>query len=548
MLKCIGPSLEKYKGCDIIDMNPGACLWSQKLHEFLQPRTHVLFQTAPDMWSSYQRPLLDAPGSTYRLYAGSMKDRDAFEGVFDTLLAHQKPAGPQSSGPLQPNTNLLVTGQPMWDPKAQGMGFDSLGKQLIYLFTECAWRNERFHQYGPARMLLWTTEADFRGAVPRSHYMYTKFSMALNYLAKTVQVVTPDHAPKGPAHGTIGRIPQYEIQSVIRAMQRGRQNGVELPQHRRDCIHEMAEDIMKHNLEQGKAADTLMSQAWMTSYFEKRIRAGQSNVGVDYQREIQWVKEKQYMDEHPEACWTTDDKGRPKRTVEGVKQNHNFSKLSALRRNRLMIEELAGRYEAAFDREIEILNTEEGPEKEEATKELEALHEELEIAVARANSPHRTAVISAANDRISLKSPVPRLQWDHRPYEPLVMQPDEVWPKQRATLLDIEPHPRKDFKLDWFLDFAYSLFQTANSSVLRALESMQPGASSLVDQVPSMRDPARGGRLKLEHMKVNMLTNEMIEGLWHAYNAWPFKSESANHSKYFTLKRKGRSIVLDKAT
>ncbi|KAF2444404.1 S-adenosyl-L-methionine-dependent methyltransferase [Karstenula rhodostoma CBS 690.94] len=541
VLKYIGPSLEKYRGCDIIDLHPGACLWSQKLHEFLQPRTHVLFEPAPDMWSTYQRPLLDKPGSKYRLFQGNMKDKETFGELFDSILPHQKPVEPPSSGAPKPNENLLVTGSIMWDPNASGMGFDSLGKQLLYLFAECSWKNARFHKYGPVRSLLWMTEGDFRGAVPRSHYMYSKFSFVMNYLAKTVQVVTPDHVPKGPAHSTIGRLPQYEIQSVIRAMQRGQENGIELPQHRRDCVHEIAEEVVQRNIEQGKAADARLSQPEIMEYFEKRLREGKTSVGVDYGRDIDIITQDQYLDEHPELRWTTDQAGNPKRTPQGVKLNFRYAQLRSLRKFRIQAEEIADEFEAMFDRECEVLAMEDGPEKEEAKKWLEAKDEELQAALEHIHSPKRTAVVSSANDRITLKSPVPRLQWDTRPYEPLVMQPDEFWPKQRACLIDMEPYPGKDFRLEWFLDFAYALFQSANNSVTKALDSMQSGASSLCDEVPSLRDPARGGRLNLDHMKVNMLTNEMIEDLFLAYNAWPFKDSSANHSKYFQLKQRGHT-------
>ncbi|KAL5432225.1 hypothetical protein PMIN07_008519 [Paraphaeosphaeria minitans] len=546
ILEYIGPSLEKYKGCDIIDLNPGACLWSQKLHEFLQPRTHVLFEPTPDMWSTYQRPLLDNPGSKYRLYEGrDIRDRPAFDELFDTILPHQKPAEPPSSGPPQPNNNLLVTGSIMWDPKAPGMGFDSLGKQLMALFTECAWRNERFHKYGPVRSLLWMTEEDVKGVVPRSHYMYPKYAMVMNYLAKTVQVVTPDHQPRGPGHSTIGRMPQYEIQSVIRAMQRGQENGLKLPQHRRDCIHDMAEDIMQRNIERGKAADTRLTQTEMIEYLEKRSREGKSSVGIDFQRDIDIISQDEYLEQHPELRWTTDLSGRPKRTPLGVKHHFRFCQLTSLRKFRIQAEKLSDRLEGLFDREIEFLKMEDGPEKEEAKKDLEAVAEELQMDMEQLQAPKQTTAVSSANDRISLKSPVPRLQWDNRPYEPLVMQPDELWPRRRASLVDVEPYPRQDFKLDWFMDFAHALFNSANHSVPKALDSLQSGASALVDEVPSLRDPARGGRLKLEHMKVNMLTNEMIEGLWHAYNAWPFKTNSANHSKYFALKQKGHYVSND---
>ena len=44
MLNYLAPTLKPYRGCTIIDLNPGACVWTRKLHEFLQPKNHVLME------------------------------------------------------------------------------------------------------------------------------------------------------------------------------------------------------------------------------------------------------------------------------------------------------------------------------------------------------------------------------------------------------------------------------------------------------------------------------------------------------------------------
>ena len=154
--------------------------------------------------------------------------------------------------------------------------------------------------------------------------------------------------------------------------------------------------------------------------------------------------------------------------------------------------------------------------------------------------------VSIATERISLKSPVPRLQWDHRPYEPLVMRPEEVWPKKRVCLIDTEPYPlppgEKPNWWEWVVDFTFGLYQRPNASVLMALDSLQSGASTLVDKVPSLKDPAKGGRLNLENLRVHMLTNEMVDELCRAYHEWPFKTKGAAHPRYFSTLFGSRGI------
>ncbi|KAJ8125970.1 hypothetical protein O1611_g7668 [Lasiodiplodia mahajangana] len=63
ILSYIGPSLQRHQGCDILDIYPGAGLWSSKLHEFLQPRSHILLEPDAELYRPMLQPLLDKPGT-----------------------------------------------------------------------------------------------------------------------------------------------------------------------------------------------------------------------------------------------------------------------------------------------------------------------------------------------------------------------------------------------------------------------------------------------------------------------------------------------------
>ncbi|KAF1970368.1 hypothetical protein BU23DRAFT_556839 [Bimuria novae-zelandiae CBS 107.79] len=540
----MGHTLEKYKGCDIIDLNPGACLWSQKLHDFLQPRTHVLLESTPSMWSDYQRPLLDKPGSTYKLFQGDIRLKLTCDALFEAgIIPPPEDIDPADPNPQKPNNTLLVTGSLMWDPPAKGLTFDSLGKQLLYHFTENARYNFRYHKYGPVRSLLWMLEEDFKSAIPRSHYMFSKYTVSMNYLAKNVQVVTPGHAAKASGHSTIGRLPQYEMQSVIRAMQRGKENGMEPPSARRENIHDFADDIARRNIEQGKAADARLTEEEMNQFLEQQTRAGKSTEGIDWEAHIQNVRERMAMEKDPFPYKTIKKKGEVY-TAEGKRVARNTALQKSNLKKRGIAEKLADQLEAIYDRECEILTMQDGPEKEAALADLEAMEEAVEEAMKGGEyKPYDPE--SIVTERISLKSPVPRLEWDHRPYEPLVMHESEVWPRRRVCLIDSEPYPMPSGESanewEWVVDFVSALYQSPNASVKRALVSLQSGASTLVDEVPSLRDPKKGGRLNLDRLRVNMLTREMLAELCRAYQNWPFKNKLASHPKYFQSMYAGRS-------
>ncbi|KAJ4291131.1 hypothetical protein N0V90_010329 [Kalmusia sp. IMI 367209] len=543
VLNYIGPTLEKHKGCDLLDLNPGVGLWSQKIHNFLQPRSHVLLESTPSLYQEYLQPLLDEPGSTYKLVEGDIGYKKTFTTLFNNdLFPHQKHVEPESLEAQQPNDTLLVIGQLMWNPKAPGWSFDSLARQLLMLFSQSAWSNEGFHKHGLVRSLLWMTDDESKPCLPRSHYMFNKYTVYMNFLTRNVQVVTPPHQPRLAGHGTIARDAQYEIQSVMRAMRRGRDRGIEFPSHRRGAIHDFAEDI-----EQRKGLDGRLSTPEMQKYLEEQQRAGKSTVGLAFESIIDIINQTIALEKDPTMYDIPKDqrtgKFPQKRTEAGQKFSSRKASTAQAMRGKVAMGESAEVVEAVYDQECKVLSMEEGPDKEAALQDLEALNDKLEASLSKLAPFRRSGAISEGNERISLKSPVPRLEWDNRPYEPLIMQEDEVWPSQRVSLIDTEPRPlppgEKHVYFEWIMDFVYALYQLPTQSVKKTLETMQPGASEIIEQAPSLKDPKKGGRLNMDLLRVNMLTTEMVAELCVAYKNWPFRNQAASHTRYFQMKVKG---------
>ncbi|KAK3207388.1 hypothetical protein GRF29_103g812052 [Pseudopithomyces chartarum] len=502
------------------------------------------------MYKEFQQPLLDQPGSTYKLFEGDINPRETYDRLFESgILPNQKQANPDIPAAHTPNNTLLVTGSLMWDPPGKGMGFDSIGRQLLALFNESAWNMQRYHRYGPVRSLLWMTEEDFKPAIPRSQYLHSKYSFVLNYLGNHVQVVTPGHLPKGSAKNSIGRLPQYQIQSVIRAMQRGKESGMELPAHRRENIHDFADEIARRNVEKGRDADTRLTTQEMRDFLDEQARAGISAAGIDWEQAMVAVQHQmEFEQDISRYTQTVGKSGRGirsghKLTPEGKEMNGRIALVRSSTKKRALCEKTADLGEALYNRECEFLAMEDGPEKEAAKVELDELNVDTVETIEKTRmSPYDP--VSELNERLSMKAGL--LQWDRRPYEPLVMQEDEVWPRKRACLVDSEPHPLPEGQsaghFEWVLDFVVALFQNSTMSVKKALDGIQPGASAIAEAVPSLKDTKKGGRWYLEHMKPYMLTNEMLSDLTQAYRDWPFKSSHATHSKYFQTRVKG-SVV-----
>lgn len=547
VIQYIGHTLERHKGCDILDINPGAGLWSQKLHEFLQPRSHVLLEPRFDKFQSFLNPLLSASDSKYSLVVKDPSEMETYRTMINEgAFPHQTLRDPQDPKAKEPNNTLLVTGSLVWDPRLPGLGFDSMAKQLFYHFAAAAPTNDLFHTYGLVRTLLWIQPDDFSPMLAESMSGIQKANRFLEMTHNINVIVNPEHTQRKYGRGSIGREPQYEIESTIRAMKAGKEVGMELPKHRRDTIHDFAEDIEKASNGTG-----ISSSYFAQHYLREQQMAGRSAIGLLSESFIEHYEHEKYLKrEYPDVnidrVVTSPEKRaatKPKLNGHPAKEQVNsfFKKRSTILnilKGKREIEGVADIGEEMYLLECKIIDMEDGPEKDESMKRLEDLDCSWQQGVGNLAPNYVSAVVAELDDRLSLRTPpYPRLQWDNRPFEPLTMSPSEVWPQNRLSLISSEPIPTPPSQnsnwFEWVQDFIFGLYSQPTIAVNHALDKMQHGLSDIIKDCPSLKDPRRGGRLQMHHFRVRMLTMEMIEELVAAYREWPFKAPGSDHNKYF---------------
>jgi transcription factor 1 len=547
-LKFIATSLEKHKGCDILDINPGAGLWSQKLHEVLQPRSHILLEPDHATYGKFLEPLTTTPGSKYKLIFGDTTSFDTYRDLIDkNLFEHQTRISHNDAGPRKHNNTLLVTGTLMWDPKLPGLGFDSMAKQLIMMFATKVPSHDIFHAYGPVRMLLWALRDDLKQLFPQSSLYLGKSSVYLNAVSTSTEIVQSAPEPRQSVKTSIGREARYTLQSLVRAMKTARANGLEVPAHRRSNVHGLADDVDRIS----KGTGVLTISQCNEYLKEQTLLDPTAAVGLLPQNVIESFLEQQdkllnplkYLAENLDYDADTSRNRRHFNQTEAgylaMKRKGTATQYLKLAAEKDTIVDIG---EAIYHLECSILGMTTPEEKEPALESLAELNKQYEKAVRNRNENVRQQVFSDLDDRIGLCSPVARLGWDERPFEPLVMQPDEVWPANRASLIDVEPKltPGQTFEsYQYFQDFVTGLFSRPAMPLPEALDQLQSGASQLIEDVPVLRDVKRGGRLDMNHMRIRMLTTEMLEGLSNAYREWPFRAPGASHPNYFKLKSGG---------
>jgi transcription factor 1 len=539
VIKYIGNTLEKHKGCDIIDLNPGAGLWSQKIHEFLQPRSHILFESS-HKFDEFLRPLLDAPGSKYKLFRGDVGKHADVKQLIETegLFPNQTRGSSKNAAGAPLNNSLLVIGSLMWEPGLPGHGFDSMLKQLLTHWGHMARTSEGIHSFGPVRSLLWSTNDDSKGTIPRSPLHRSKFNFLMDMHAKYTEVVTAGHVERSAGRtARSGREPQHEIESLVRAMQSGKKQGMELPANRRENIHQFADEIEQKTGGTGK----LRSEEMHDYLVEKEIN-GVSTIGLNPGATIAVLHAQRDVENNPDMYTQASASMKRGTTLTEAGRKHSVKMATVKRQRAIKIEReaLAGLGIEIYNLECKALGMKNGARKDAVLAKVQEKEKEFELGIDTLPYQHRSGVLSEIDDRLCLSSEVPRVQWDERPYEPLVMEPEEVWPPSRVSLIDVTPHSTlRDADPEWYPwleDFIHGFFSTSSASVIAAMENLQPGASVLVDEAPSLRDPKKGGRLNLNQLRTRMVTLDMVNELCNAYRDWPFKDEAANYASFFKSK------------
>lgn len=553
MLNYIGRTLEQYKGCDILDINPGACLWSRKLHEFLEPRSHVLLEPNPELFQSFLDPLLDAPDSKYKLVTKNPLEIASYrELVEEGVFPHQARLDPEDPKAQEVNKTLLVTGSLIWDPTLPGMGFDSMAKQLYQLFATAAWSNDGFHSFGPVRTLFWVQTEDFSHVVARNPLYMQKLPRLLQATHDLKVIVDSERERRPIGRGAIGRAPQCEIESTVHAIRSGKKGGYEVPKHRRDVTHTYATHI-----EEASGGTGITRSEPMLNLLHAQHLEGNVPVQFVNQKFLDCVELwKQLHSEYPDQPLTPLLPVPDRIFKAKVDKNHpaadRFKQYAKLRASATQVIKISTSIEAAADIgeemyrvECQALRMKEGPEKHTVLKQIEDLDKAWDEALSNLQNNYKFAPISELDDRINLRYPPgPRVQWDARPFDPLIARANEVWPANRISLIDATPLPRPvgddpDWH-EWVIDFIHGLYQDTAKSVLVALDNMQPGLSDIVKDCPSLTDPNKGGRLQLKHLRARLLTMEMILEMAKAYRDWPFKAPGTERSLYF--RHKGKSI------
>ncbi|CAG8961314.1 hypothetical protein HYFRA_00013775 [Hymenoscyphus fraxineus] len=511
------PSLSKHMGCDILDLNPGACLWSSKMHEILKPRTHVLMENDAKIYKPYIQPLLDAPGSTYKLCVKSPLIWSELNSVFTKDFFPLQEAFPKGDPRLdEPNDTMLVLVNLAFFPKQSYKGFPSITPLVIHQLISSVMSHALFQKYGLIRMLVWVADTERESMLPRHVTFRRKASVEAEIACKMSEVASSGRPP-----AFFRRDSGVEVSITRKVLEKMKQLDIKTPRGRESIVQE---HIMNYPDHAEELVDMLDSDKKTHHYLQELTEL-----------ESQWESGDKIK------AFRVTDKGKSAQGAKGrMVANPDYARMVFLQNRKEFRTAQKQNRDAIISKHRDLLQQQaawygiEGKEASIRRDELKKLREDLidEIENLRSREARVRVYTDIDNARCMYIEDKPLLQYDRRVSEPLKTYKEEFYPSQtELCLLDFEPQPiwsvlRKDFpaNLDIFQHILTTIFALPSQSVKQALISLWPGAYEyLVQECPSLTDPRVGGDPNLDLLSVRCLPFVSFREILEAWDRWPFR-------------------------
>lgn len=513
VIQRLAPSLAQHIGCTIIDINPGIGLWSSKLHDYLKPRNHILLESKPTVYLPFLQPLLDAPGSRYRLkdwpdsYLWQPK-RYVEEGLLPDAEGH---GGPPPTTEVPNNLILIVADLAGQRHRAVGERGASTSAHLKAIdFSHAVRHRSGFQHYGPTRMLMWLSDEDKRPLLPRTVGYRGKLSVYMEAVLHLEEVVGLPHT----SDANMRREDALDIESSKQVAKRMQETDIKIPLHRQ--------------ARRGGISDLSgVSRPWHRELqeLEEGFQRGKFSQYVErpaaesIDEELPRVKSARAKSRDLGSCTPEYKRMMTLRyVIDG--QNVTVDRINTVLRKQESIDKL---YLDLHREDIK------ATEQAEIVKALDSRIQDFKDDLGTLTTKQLKTLFFLDDDRRAFAMDPPLLMWDRRKAEPLLAEEDEFYASGKIALLDFQPKAADEMPMTWeqsiYFDYiSTSLFGPRGQATLKHLKTMAPGAfEALVPQVPEIRDPRKGGRYDLDSLRVRAVTPEMIHGLAVAWDKWVFK-------------------------
>jgi mitochondrial transcription factor 1 len=548
VIKYLEPTLDKHKGCTLIDFFPGSAIFSSKLHQFLKPRSHILIEPEGFFHEPFLKPLLDEPHSTYRHVTlsgnGAKTQWFRFRKTYSKIIPEvPKVNDPRESSEFDEiNPNVLVIGNASRMCKLGGKfnGDNPFGLGVLRDLSSDSLSHWLFNRYGPVRMLWWVPER-YKPSIIPPNLVYSRSSLnariEMAYKVSEVAGVQSTATIKSARRSDFTERERSDVFTSLNhqaVAERMHEAGLTLPPGRK------ALSVNQSKTKQDPSGESL-SPLENTAQSIDALREQIDKTGGRLDELSRWISSPKLPSKRAsgalEALNSALSSIRYPQCIRG-KEGFPHMKAKFVNNERFII--LAdislrlANIEAGYMNLIDMGMTEE--EHESVLSSLQTLTLAFRGLIGGDKSMPGL-IDDFVEDQLTFYSSTPALSLERRAYEPLQAATSDFYPTHDMALIDFVPRGTNLVVPDlagrqecttFLKDLLKHLFATKSRSVPEALDraiGINAG-KDLVAMVPAITDIRKGGRLDPNDLKVRALTPEMIEGLVKAFFEWPFKPEN----------------------
>jgi mitochondrial transcription factor 1 len=506
VLTRLRPSLERHRGCTLIDVNPGLGLWSEYLHKVVKPRQHILADPSKDFYKPYIEPLLRRHKNTMltsNMGLGEILHSDHFFG--------KVPLKDELELMTTVNNDILVTINLAGPSHHNLVSFR--GRQDQYFWNNMwaslvdGMRDDIFHR-GLIRILAWVPDEAKYSIVPRSAEPVTHQSVQLQMIANVTEVaggsvLLSEHAQK------YRRPHKLEIADLVDPGKPHPETN--LSATRIDLPPLPAAVDLQPNVTTLANTDHIARLPWL----DRLIELDQQVMEIDPVL-------------HEDLELAKSSRRRAVHSKDPVIKEwlHQYS--------------LTRTKHAAYQRQLDLINEQRAIEAEwraipsDDDPRITVLKERAAAVSAQTNKMRNT---DAAGVRKHIDSY--RLydnkasHWCNRTYNPIVTHPREFANATPTTLalLDIQPRPEFRQTFDTEIKHSYLSHVLAHfcsrpaTPMYELIESLLDGSGTddFVATVPNLRNVRMGGWYNLHDLRPRTLSSRLWQELALAYAEWPFR-------------------------
>ncbi|KAG6035987.1 hypothetical protein E4U19_003923 [Claviceps sp. Clav32 group G5] len=486
IVKYIGPSIERHRGCDLLDLNPGPGVWSRKLHDYLQPRNHIMMDLDAELYKPFLDDLLAKKNVKLVRKSGFV-----WKNLLETIETHLPDQHQLPLGATQHrNDTLLVTANLSLHPKKVFSGFSSLSAMVLYQMLMSIRTSTLFQRYGLVRMMIWMNDDDKRKLIPRVIHRRGKrvfeTELSVEWMHEVAGLQT------GVQDRTALRDEWINMESASQTMQRMQTAGLTMPKGRESI------PFLK-----------LQSQPELIGQRLAGVRPPQ--MARPYKQELEALEN--------ESCQSEEalKRARLLRLRDTQYSNQSLLYLGLLQEweNALQLASSEGSSSAAFQEANSAWNERIDALTKNGRNEFNAIRDTYHI----------------------FRQSPPVLLWDRRAYEPLTASDVEFFPNAPTSLVDIQPKamnplfcqlgPNSSRAGDMSDLMLRSWYTSTLDPVRKSMDAIWGGFGDLIEECPSLRDVSRGGSPMTNHgeMIARMINEEQWCEIMQAWMNWPFRPE-----------------------